>query len=271
MAIFSLQPAIFALYLAMGAAAGVVAGLFGVGGGIVIVPALVFSFTALGFPPEILTQLALGSSLAAMVFTSLSSVRAHHRLGNVRWPVFWGLAPGVVLGCWLGVNTAGRLSGGVLQLAFGLFALAVAVQMGLNAKPKPTRELPGRAGLGAVGAGIGYVSALFGIGGGTLSVPYLSWCNVRMQQAVATSAACGLPIALVGLFANVQVGWDRPQLPAWSTGFVYWPAVLGILLASAPCARYGARLAQRLPADRLRQLFAAFLLLVGLAFIHRNL
>ncbi len=258
-------------YLAVGALAGLAAGLFGVGGGLVIVPVLVLSFVSVGFDAAVLTQLAVGSSLATIVLTSVSSAWTHQRLGNVVWPVFRVLAPGVVVGVWLGVNTAGRLDGGVLQLAFGVFALLVAAQMGLGLQPRPERQLPGPLGLGVVGGGVGYVSALFGIGGGSMTVPYLTWCNLAIQRAVGTSAALGLPIAVAGVLSNIWVGWGREGLPAWSTGFVYWPAVLGIVLTSIPCARVGARLAQRWPAQRLKRGFALFLCLVGVQFIVRNL
>lgn len=259
------------LYALVGALAGLTAGLFGVGGGLVIVPVLVLCFTLLEFDPGVLTQMAVGTSLATIVVTSISSVWAHHSLGNVRWPVFVTLVPGIAVGVWLGVNVAGRLPGEQLQLAFGLFMVVVALQMGLGLRPSPSRRLPGRGGMGMAGAVIGFVSALFGIGGGSLTVPFLSWCNVRMQAAVATSAACGLPIALVGLVSNVYVGWGRSGLPEGSSGFVYWPAVLGVAVTSALFARVGARLAQRLPAQRLKRAFAAFALLVGLQFVWRNL
>ncbi|MBB3048381.1 hypothetical protein FHR99_002655 [Litorivivens lipolytica] len=258
-------------YLLVGAIAGLTAGLFGVGGGLIIVPALVFSFTLLEFPAAILMQLAIGTSLATIVFTSISSVRAHHLYGNVDWPLFWKLAPAIALGVILGVHTAAGMAGALLQLLFGAFALLVALQMGLNFKPKPGRVVPGRLGSSLAGTVIGYVSALFGIGGGSLTVPYLSWSNVRMQQAVGVSAACGLPIALVGFATNIWAGWGREGLPTYSTGFVYWPAFLGIVSTSTLFARAGARLAQRLPERHLKRVFALFLGIIGLQFILRNL
>lgn len=259
------------IYLLVGVIAGLTAGLFGVGGGLVIVPALVFSFMLLDVSPAVATQLAVGTSLATIVITSIASVRAHHKLGNVDWPLWLRLAPAIAAGVWLGVNTAAGISGSSLQLLFGVFAVIIALQMGLALQPPPTRTLPGVPGLGAAGLFIGYVSALFGIGGGSVTVPFLSWCNVRMQRAVATSAACGLPIAVVGAAANIAVGWERPELPPHSTGFVYWPALAGIVVTSYWFARIGALWAQRLPARQLRRAFSAFLLLVGVQFIIRNL
>lgn len=263
-------PMIILIYLMLGAVAGLTAGLFGVGGGLVIVPALIFSFTYLEFAPAALTQLAIGTSLATIVMTSISSVRAHHGYGNVDWALWRRLAPAIALGVVLGVYTAAGMAGAHLQILFGVFAMLIGLQMALRFQPRASRVVPGLVGLGAAGTVIGYVSALFGIGGGSLTVPFLSWCNVKMQKAVGLSAACGLPIAVVGCLTNIGAGWGREDLPAYSTGFVYWPAFLGIVLTSTLFAKWGAQLAQRLPEARLKQVFALFLVLIGLQFIVRN-
>ena len=163
------------------------------------------------------------------------------------------------------------MSGQVLQLAIGVFLLCVGIQMGFGLAPTAHRELPGRASLLGVGGVIGFASAMFGIGGGSLTVPFLSYCNVRMQKAVATSAACGVPIALFGTIGNISGGWHHTDLPAHATGFVYWPAMAGIALASTPAARVGAQLAHRLPARRLRRLFAMFVAVVGSSLIFKFL
>ncbi len=255
------------IYLGVGAIAGFAAGLFGVGGGLVIVPALVACFAVLAVSPDIAMQLAVGTSLAAIVVTSISSVRAHHQLGNIDWSSWRGLAPGIAAGVVFGVGTASYMEAESLKLAFGIFCLLIAGYMGLAIAPAASRALPGTLGLASTGVGIGYFSALFGVGGGSLTVPYLSWCNMRMQRAVATSAACGLPIAIVGASSNVVAGYGHGSLPAYSTGFVYWPALLGLVLLSAPCAKWGARLAQSLSATHLRRAFAGFLLVVGSQFI----
>lgn len=256
------------IYLAVGALAGFTAGLFGVGGGLVIVPTLIYCFALQGVSSVIAVQLAVATSLASIVFTSISSVGAHHRLGNVDWAIWRLLAPGIALGVVAGVAVAAATPGEDLKLVFGIFALLIALQMGLGVKPSPSRQLPGRPQTFAAGGVIGFLSALFGIGGGSLTVPFLSWCNVVMQRAVATSAACGLPIAIVGALTNMVAGYGHPQLPAWSTGFVYWPALLAIIVCSTPCAKLGASLAQRLPAQRLKQIFALFLFAVGSHFIY---
>ncbi|WP_148861804.1 sulfite exporter TauE/SafE family protein [Marinobacter fonticola] len=258
---------LFGLYMALGAFAGVLAGLFGIGGGLIIVPVLIFSFGFQGISADVAAHLAVGTSLATIVFTSISSIRSHHQRGGVLWPVFRPMMPGIVAGAVLGACTAALLSGEMLQLFIGIFVIAVACIMLFNIKPSPGRGVPGRAGLMAAGGGVGWASAIFGIGGGTLTVPFLSWCNVRMQQAVGTSAACGLPIAVAGAVANIGTGWDAPALPPYSLGFIYLPAFAGIVLTSVLFARVGAALAHRLDAALLKRIFALFLLLMGIRFL----
>ncbi|WP_374438645.1 sulfite exporter TauE/SafE family protein [Pseudomonas panipatensis] len=257
----------FLFYLLLGAGAGVLAGLFGVGGGLIIVPALVFSFTAHGFPVEVLTQMAIGTSLATIVFTSVNSILEHHRRGAVRWPVFLWMALGIIVGSALGAVTASGIKGPVLQKIIGSFAVLISLQMLLDLKPKGHHALPGRLGLGAAGGFIGWASAIFGIGGGSLTVPFLSWRGLTMQQAVATSSACGLPIAVAGALSFIAVGWHKPLLPEWSVGFVYLPALVGIAVTSMFFARIGARLAHRLPAKVLKRLFALLMFCIGMSFL----
>lgn len=258
-------------YLAVGAFAGLLAGLFGIGGGMVIVPVLVITFESLKFAPEVLTHMAVATSLASIVFTSISSVRTHHQKGAVDWPIVKQLSIGILFGAVLGALTADSLSGAGLQIVIGLSALMMAAQMGLGLKPKPSRALPNTPGMVAAGGGIGWASALFGIGGGSLSVPFLTWCNHPMQRSVATAAACGFPIALVGALANAAVGWGNENLPTESVGYIYWPALFGMVLTSVPCARLGAKLAHRLSAEKLKKLFAVMLVLVAIKFLTANL
>ena len=257
----------FALYMLLGAAAGVLAGLFGVGGGLIIVPVLVFSFAAQGFAPEVLTHMAVGTSLATIIFTSINSVLEHQRKGAVLWPIFTWMAVGILLGAGFGALTAASIQGPLLQKIIGVFAVTIALQMALDLKPKAEKPLPGKGGLIGAGGVIGWASAIFGIGGGSLTVPFLTWRSVVMQQAVATSAACGLPIALAGALSFMLIGWERPALPAWSLGFVYLPALLGIALTSMYFARLGARLAHRLSPRLLKRLFALLLFCVGSSFL----
>lgn len=251
------------VYALVGAVAGLLAGLFGLGGGIIIVPALIYTFTSLGMTVDYLTHLAVGTSLMTIVITSISSVRTHHQKGAVIWPLALTVLPGIVIGSWLGSKTATGLAGYQLQMAFGGFAMLVAATMFFPA-PANRASLPGMPGRVLAGGIIGWASALFGIGGGSLSVPFFSYCGVVMQRAVATSAALGLPIALVGALTYMWQGLHSgAALPAWTTGFVYWPAFAGMVICSAPFARVGAKLAHRLPAAKLKRLFALFLLLVG--------
>ncbi len=254
-------------YAALGAFAGVLAGLLGVGGGLVIVPVLALLFHQADIASEVVMHLAIGTSLATIVFTSVSSVWAHHRHGAVQWEIFARLAPGVVLGALLGAMIADRIPSAGLRFFFGLFELGVALQMGLNLLPTPQRGLPGRWGMGMAGGMIGGVSAIVGIGGGTMTVPFLLWRQVPMRQAVATSAACGLPIAVAGAVGFVAMGWREAVLPTGSSGYLYWPAFFGIVTASVLFAPLGARLAHRLPAVLLKRVFSLFLVLLGLRML----
>ncbi len=258
-------------YLVLGALAGTVAGLFGIGGGLLIVPVLIFSFQAQGMSAEVLTHAAVATSLATIVITSISSTLAHNKKRAVRWDIFWPLAFGILFGAVLGVNTAVQLPGAWLQIALGCFALVVAVQMALNLKPDAGETAVSKPGLSGAGVVIGWASSIFGIGGGTLTVPYLSWKRVVMQQAVATSAACGLPIAITAALTNIWVGWHAPGMPEWSAGYIYLPAFVGIVLTSSLFAKVGAKLAHSLPPVLLKRIFALFLVVVGLRFLLTNL
>jgi uncharacterized membrane protein YfcA len=258
-------------YLLLGGFAGVMAGLLGVGGGLIIVPILAGLYQLQHFAPEHVMQLAVGTSLATIVFTSLSSSFAHHRRGAVNWPLMAQLSLGIVAGGWLGGVLAVWLGGLALAGLFGVFELLVAGQMAFGREPAAYRRAPGALRNGFAGAAIGAVSALLGIGGGTLTVPWLVWHNVEMRQAVATSAACGLPIALVGALGFLFVGLGQVGLPAGSTGYIYWPAVAAISLASVLSAPQGARLAHRLEPRRLKKVFAGFLACLGLVMLSHSL
>lgn len=251
------------LYLATGAFAGVLAGLLGVGGGIIIVPLLTFVFTAQHLPAAYIQHMALGTSLASIMFTSVSSLRAHHGRRAVNWPVVKLISIGILTGTFFGSWVAAQLSTSFLRIFFVLFLYYVASQMLLNIRPQPTRQIPGKGGMFGVGNLIGGVSSLVGIGGGSLSVPFLVWCNVPMHHAVGTSAAIGFPIAVAGAAGYILNGLAVPTLPAGSFGFVYLPALVGIAAASVCTAPLGARLAHSLPVGRLKKAFAVLLLVMG--------
>lgn len=251
------------VYGAVGALVGILAGLLGVGGGGVIVPLLVFVFHLQGVNDRITMHLALGTSLASIVFTSISSFMAHHRRGAVHWRTVRLIVAGIVGGTLLGSRCAALLSTDFLKVFFVLFLYFVALQMLINRPPKPSRELPGLAGMSLAGGVIGMLSSLVGIGGGSLSVPFMVWCNIAVHQAIGTSAAIGLPIALAGTVGYIFNGWGQQALPAYCVGFVYLPALAGIAAVSVLTAPLGVRLAHRLPVSRLRKIFAVMLIVVG--------
>jgi uncharacterized membrane protein YfcA len=253
----------FLLYFALGGGIGLLAGLFGIGGGGIMVPVLAAIFAARAFPAELRLHLALGTSMAAIVPTAVSSLLAHHRRGAVLWKVVARMAPGVLAGTFAATFLAARLPDKPLALFFAAFMAFVSVQMFLDRAPRPHRTLPPAPALAGAGAGIGAVSALVAIGGGSLTVPFLAWCNVRLQTAIGTSAAVGLPIALAGALGYGINGLGAQGLPAGSLGFVYLPAALSMAAASAFTAPLGARLAHALPVPALKRLFA--LLLVSLS------
>jgi len=255
----------FVLYLLLGAVAGTLAGLFGVGGGAIIVPVLVFSFQALGISDEVLMHLALGTSLASIVVTAANSVRAHHQLENVAWPLVWRMTAGIVVGTAAGSVVAGNLDGAILRRAFTVFLVGVAIKMATRWNPKSSRAEGRPATIALLGAGgaIGFASALFGIGGGTMSVPFFVWAGLEMKRAVGSSAACGLPIAISGGLSYAVIGWGQAHLPPLSVGYVYLPALVGIVLTSAPFARIGAKIADRLPETWLKRAFAALMLVIA--------
>jgi uncharacterized membrane protein YfcA len=250
-------------YLLLGAVAGFFAGLLGVGGGAIMVPVLALMFAAQGFPDAHLMHLALGTSMATIVFTSLSSMRAHHSHGAVIWSIVRGIAPGIIVGTILAAQLAARVPTRPLAIFFAAFISYVAVQMILNIKPKPSRQLPGPAGMFGVGAFIGGVSALVAIGGGSLSVPFMTWCNVKVHQAIGTSAAIGFPLALAGTIGYMISGYAATDLPAGSFGFIYLPALAATVVASMLVAPFGAKVAHSLPVATIKKVFAGVLMLLS--------
>lgn len=242
-----------------GAVVGVLAGLLGVGGGVVIVPMLNMVFAWQGYDPAIIQHLSLGTSLAAIVFTSVSSFRAHNAHGAVHWDIWRAITPGIVVGTLGGALIAGDLSTTFLKTFFVIFLFAVGTQMLLNFKPKPSRHIPGLAGTSAVGLGIGIVSSFAGIGGGSLSVPFMTLCNVDVKHAVGTSAAIGLPIAFAGAAGYAISGWHDPLLPVMSLGYISLPALAGIVIPSMLTAPLGASIAHAVPADKLKRFFGIFI------------
>jgi uncharacterized membrane protein YfcA len=229
-----------------------------------MVPVLTSLFAMQAFPAEHRLHIALGTSMAAIVPTAISSLLAHHRRGAVLWPVVARLAPGVVLGTFAATFLASRLPTKPLAIFFVVFMTYVAYTMATNRAPRPSRTLPSSPALAGVGAGIGGVSAMVAIGGGSLTVPFLAWCNVRLPTAIGTSAAVGLPIAFMGMLGYVINGLGVSGLPSATIGYVYWPAALGLAATSSLTAPLGARLAHRLPVATLKRLFSVLLVLLAL-------
>lgn len=251
------------MYVAMGSVIGVAAGLLGIGGGLVLVPLLVFAFTAQGVPYESLMHLALGTSMASIVFTSVSSFMGHHRKGAVRWDIVKNMVPGTLLGTFLGSCVASKMPTALLSVLFVAFLYYVSVQMLMDRKTKASRQLPGRLGMSGVATTIGVVSSFVGIGGGALSVPFMSWCNVPIHHAIGTSAAIGFPIAIAGTLGYIVSGLKTSDLPRYCFGYVYLPALAGVVAASVLTAPLGVWLAHRLPVGVLKRIFAVVLAIMG--------
>ncbi len=259
-----MDPLFFLAYALLGCVAGFAAGLLGIGGGMLLVPFLTALFTLQGLPLTIVVHAAIATSMASILFTSLSSVRAHHKRGAVRWDLVLKLSPGIVIGSLIASGAIfALLKTGWLALVFAIFVGYSAVQMLLNRKPKPSRQMPGAVGSGAAGGVIGFLSGLVGAGGGFISVPFLLWCNVIMHQAVATSAALGFPIAFANTIGYVWSGWNVQDLPAGMIGYVYWPALIVLVFFSVLLAPLGAKVAHSLPVASLKRVFA--FVLFGLA------
>ncbi|BEU01621.1 UPF0721 transmembrane protein [Agarivorans sp. OAG1] len=257
----------FLSFLLIGAIAGLMSGLFGIGGGLVIVPVLIGSFGAMGFASDSAIHLAIGTSLASIIVTASSASYAHYCRGSIDWQVVNRLGIGLIVGSMFGAWLATQLHANHLSAYFAGFLLFMAAYMAFGRTPKAQKSLPGPLGTGLLGTLVGSISAMFGIGGGTITFPSLSWFGVPAPKAVAISAVCGLPIALVGTISYIYNGWHIAELPSWSLGYVYLPAWCGIVLTSSIFARLGSRLAYRLPARRLKQAFALLLLIMAIKLL----
>lgn len=252
--------------LLSGAVAGLLAGLLGVGGGIIVVPLLAWLFSSNpNIPNAHLMQIALGTSLATIVFTSISSIWAHQLRKAIHWTIVGKLTPSLILGTAVGAILVGYLSSHTLKMIFAIFLLLIAAQLVFGAQPSPQRQLPKWNVIALVGLVIGALSSIVGIGGGSLTVPFLIACNIPIRHAVATSAACGLPIALAGTLGYIAIGWQDSF--TGSTGYVYWPAVLAIVPTCLLFAPLGAKLAHTVPVGLLKRFFAVFLAVVGIKML----
>lgn len=258
-------------YAGAGVIAGLLAGLFGIGGGLIIVPILMLVFSLQAMSADVAIHVAIGTSLMTICLTSLSSMRAHHRFGTIDWVLVRKLAPGLALGSLSGAVIAANLSSQWLQSFFGAFALLMAVRMWLPSPNAVSPVLLAHSGMSIYGLFTGIVSAMVGIGGGTLVVPYLVMAGQQIQRAVGTAAACGFPIAVSGVIGFIWIGLSQQQTIAtgWQTGFVHWQAFLGIISTSIFMAPMGAKMAKKLSHEKLSKLFSLLLLIVGAVFLSR--
>ena len=260
----TLEPLLIAELAMLGLGIGFLAGLLGIGGGLLMVPLITFILNNRGVSADLSVKMAIATSMSTIIFTSLSSARAHHRRGAVRWDIVKRLSPGIVVGSAIGsLGVFALLKGNFLAIVFGLFMVFFATQLLLDKKPKPARQMPGAGGQLAAGSIIGFLSGLVGVGGAFVSVPFMTWCNVPMHNAVATSAALGFPIAVANVAGYVISGQSVQNLPANSVGYIWLPALVVIASCSFLTAPLGAHAAHNLPIRKLKWVFAA--LLYGMA------
>lgn len=254
---------LFLAYIVLGALAGYLGGLLGLGGGLIIVPTLYFLFNEQQFAPAVVMHMAVASSLASVIFTAISSLRAHHRRGAVRWDLVRRIVAGLVLGCGIGALLTDALPADGLRRVFGVFELLFAIQIATSYRPDASPRVPTLAAILAAGVFVGTTSTMLGIGGGVTTVMLLLLIGVPIHHAVGTAAACGLPIAIAGTAGMILTGLGNPALPAMTTGYVYWPAVAGVAMASVLTAPLGAATAHAMPVAGLRRVFAVVLAIVG--------
>ena len=267
-----IEPLLIVELALLGLATGFLAGLLGIGGGMIMVPFISAMLGARGVAPGLAVKMAIATSMATIIFTSISSVRAHHKKGAVRWDIAWRLAPGIVLGAMVAsLGVFALLKGAALYFVFGGFVTFSAVQMYLDRKPAPTRQLPGTAGMLGAGGVIGFLSGLVGAGGGFVSVPFMTWCNVAIHNAVATSAALGFPIAVANVAGYVASGQSVQGLPAGAIGYIWLPALVVIAVCSFLTAPLGAKAAHNLPVKKLKRVFASILYVLAAYMLWKGL
>ncbi len=257
---------------ALGLCGGFLAGLLGIGGGMILVPFITYMLSHRGVSPDLAVKMAIATSMATIIFTSVSSVRAHHKKGAVRWDLVKGLAPGIVLGSMIGsLGIFALIKGSSLALLFAAFVGFSATQMFLDKKPAAARQMPGLAGQVGAGGVIGLISGLVGAGGGFISVPFMTWCNVAIHNAVATSAALGFPIALANVSGYILASVGMSDLPPYSFGYLWLPALGVIASCSVLMAPVGASAAHKLPVKKLKRVFASVLYALAFYMLYKGL
>ena len=257
------------LYFLLGTFSGVLAGLFGIGGGIIIIPTFFFIFSYLGFADQILSHMVLGSSLGVIVFSSISSTFSHNTKEAVDWKLIKVVAPSIVIGSALGGITAGLIGSDTLQGLVELLLVVATVQLIFEITPPPQNTQTNLIGPGIAGGGIGWLSGVFGIGGGIFSVPYFYHRGLKMMNAIGTSAACGIPIAISGSISYMLIGINQSNLPEYSIGFVYLPATIIVGLMSSLTASFGVNIAHRMKQKKLRIAFAFLVMIMALNLLMR--
>lgn len=252
------------LYFILGAFAGTMSGLLGIGGGVIVVPGLAFLFRLQHFPTNLIMHMAAGTSLAVMIGTTLRALYAHRRHKTKFWYIYRRMMPAIVIGVILGAILAHYLNSHVIAIIFGVFIFVIGIHLLFGKKVNPHRNLPGPLGMSAAGLVVGGKSGLLGVGGGSVTVPFLLYCNVEMRTAMVVSIATSLTVSIVGTIAVGITGLHATGLPSFTTGYIYWPAWIAVVLGSILFAPLGAALSYRIAVTWLRRLFAVFLLLVSL-------
>lgn len=262
---------VFLIYIVLGIFVGTLSGIFGIGGGLVIVPTLLYCFKGLGFPTDLAIRMAIGTSLATILVTVSSSAYAHHKNGNVDWGIVKKICLWIIIGGVSGTFISGELASDTLEIIFSIFVVLVAIKMFTDIKVEREYKPTGMILYGIVGFIIGLKSTILGIGGGTISIPFLTWRGVSMKKAVGVSASIGIPIALSGVFSYIYTGMKLPNLPQYSLGLIYLPAFFGVILTSSYFAKVGAKISNHLPQDKMKKGFALFLFLVAIKMFAEKL
>ena len=253
-----------AMLMLCGSISGFLAGLLGIGGGMILVPFMILVFNHQGFSQEVIVHMAIATGMATILFTTTSAIWAHHKHGSIDWKLVASLSPGLVVGSLIGGSEIFEaLNTSWLSLFFAIFIVYTSIQMLLNKKPKAGRELPSRLGLFGFGSFAGALSSLLGAGGAFITVPFMLWCNVKPHVAMASSSGLGFPIAAAATVGYMYGSWGHPNLPSGSLGFVYLPAVVCIAVVSIFTAPLGAKMARKLDVAQLKRIFGVMLLLLA--------
>jgi uncharacterized membrane protein YfcA len=254
-----------------GSISGFLAGLLGIGGGMILVPFMILVFNHLGFNQEVIVHMAIATGMATILFTTSSAILAHHKHGSIDWKLVASLSPGMIFGGLIGGSELFEaLKTSWLSLFFALFIIYSSIQMLLNKKPKPGRDLPGFLGLFSFGTFAGALASLVGAGGAFITVPFMLWCNVKPHTAMATSSGLGLPIAAAATIGYMYGSWGDPTLPPGSLGFVYLPAVACIVVVSIFTAPFGAKLARKLDVAQLKRVFGVMLFFLAAFMLNES-